>query len=54
LWAANEKMLIESGVEHVERADLCTATYTDEFFSHRAEKGKTGRFGVVMVLDGDG
>jgi len=29
---------------------LCTAHRTDEFFSHRAEHGKTGRFGVVIAL----
>jgi YfiH family protein len=50
LWAANELALRSVGVRHVEQADLCTATHTDEFFSHRAEHGNTGRFGVVMVL----
>lgn len=50
LWTANELSLQEIGVHSIERANICTATYTDEFYSHRAEKGKTGRFGVVMVL----
>lgn len=51
LWAANEASLQSCGVQAIERADICTATNTDDFFSHRAEKGKTGRFGVVIVLD---
>ena len=37
-----------AGVEQIEDAQLCTATHTDEWFSHRAEHGKTGRFGVVL------
>ena len=39
-----------AGVKKVELSGICTGTRTDLFFSHRAEKGKTGRFGVVMVL----
>ena len=50
LWEANRSLLAKSGVKQVELANICTASNTDEFFSHRAEKGKTGRFGVVMVL----
>ncbi len=38
------------GVTHIEDSQLCTATRTDEWFSHRAEQGKTGRFGVVIGL----
>lgn len=51
LWEANRRLLIEAGVQQIEMAGLCTATHTDEFFSHRAEQGKTGRFGVVMALN---
>jgi len=29
---------------------ICTASRTDEFFSHRAEQGKTGRFSAVVQL----
>jgi copper oxidase (laccase) domain-containing protein len=29
---------------------LCTACHNDEFFSHRADNGRTGRFAVVMGL----
>lgn len=50
LWEANRRILEKAGVGEIEVAELCTATHTDEFFSHRAEKGKTGRFGAVVSL----
>ncbi|MBZ0285888.1 MAG: peptidoglycan editing factor PgeF [Anaerolineae bacterium] len=50
LWAANKLDVECTGVEQVEIAKICTATHTDEFFSHRAEKGRTGRFGAVLSL----
>ncbi|MBI3242707.1 MAG: peptidoglycan editing factor PgeF [Chloroflexi bacterium] len=50
LWAANARVLREAGVEQIEVAGLCTACRNDLFFSHRAEAGKTGRFGAVIAL----
>jgi YfiH family protein len=50
LPAAVHVQLCAAGVEMVEDAGLCTACRVDEFFSHRAERGLTGRFGVVMEL----
>jgi hypothetical protein len=50
LWAANRLDLERAGVEQIEVAGLCTATRTDLFFSHRAERGRTGRFGAVLSL----
>lgn len=50
LWEANRLDLKHAGVEQVEVARICTARHTDEFFSHRAEKGRTGRFGAVLSL----
>jgi hypothetical protein len=50
LWAANRRDLEWAGVEIIEVAGLCTAARTDEFFSHRAERGRTGRFGTVITL----
>lgn len=50
LWAANKLDLQRAGVEQIEVAGICTAEHTDEFFSHRAEKGRTGRFGAVLSL----
>lgn len=52
LWAANRLALERAGVTQIEIAGICTATRTDEFYSHRAEAGRTGRFGVVMALAG--
>lgn len=51
LWEANRRELMREGVEQVEIMGLCTATHTEDWFSHRAEKGKTGRFGAVLTLD---
>ena len=50
LWAANEYVLREAGVEQIETAGICTACHTDLFFSHRGEGGQTGRFGAVIAL----
>jgi len=50
LPAAVQAQLRAAGVEHIENAGLCTACRVDEFFSHRAEHGRTGRFGVIMEL----
>ena len=50
LWSANFIQLQKSGVEKIEVAGLCTACHLDDWFSHRAEKGKTGRFGAMIAL----
>lgn len=50
LWAANERALRQAGVQSIDRANLCTACHTHEFFSHRAEAGRTGRFGALVSL----
>jgi YfiH family protein len=47
---ANRRSLQAAGVRHIELSGLCTACRTDLFFSHRAEKGKTGRFGTIFIL----
>lgn len=52
LWLANRLALERAGVIQIEVAGLCTATHTDEFYSHRAENGHTGRFGAVIALAG--
>jgi len=48
LWEANRRQLVEAGVGQVIVMGLCTACHTGLFFSHRAERGQTGRFGVVI------
>jgi YfiH family protein len=50
LWAANRLTLQMSGVRHIETAEICTACATQDWFSHRAEAGKTGRFGAILAL----
>lgn len=50
LWAANRLLLEDVGVTSIEEARLCTACHTEDWFSHRAEGGKTGRFGVLIGL----
>lgn len=50
---ANRRQLLAAGVpvDQIEMAGLCTACRTDLFFSHRAERGRTGRFGALIMLD---
>ena len=50
LWRANQFLLEKAGVENIEIAGICTACNTQDWFSHRAEKGKTGRFGALIAL----
>jgi YfiH family protein len=52
LWEANRRILMEAGVRHIETAEICTACHTGDWFSHRAENGKTGRFGALLALNG--
>jgi YfiH family protein len=52
LWAANRRWLVEAGVRKIEVSEFCTACHTDEFYSHRAARGRTGHFGAVMGLVG--
>jgi YfiH family protein len=51
LWEGNKKLLLEAGVNKIEIAGLCTACNLEDWFSHRAEKGKTGRFGVLASME---
>ncbi len=50
LWKANTLLLEKSGVKHIEVSGLCTACETRDWFSHRGEKGRTGRFGAIIAL----
>jgi polyphenol oxidase len=52
LQEANRQQLIESGLTpgHIEVSWLCTACNLNLFFSHRGEKGKTGRFALIAGL----
>jgi len=50
LWKANQLLLQRAGVTQIEIAGICTACHTEDWYSHRAEKGKTGRFGALISL----
>lgn len=50
LWLANRRLLEKAGVGEVELSGICTACHLEDWYSHRAEKGKTGRFGMVISL----
>ena len=50
LWAANRESLLTAGVRQIETAGICTACHLEDWYSHRAENGRTGRFGVLMRL----
>jgi YfiH family protein len=50
LWELNASVLKQAGVKQIEIARKCTACDVDEWYSHRKEKGKTGRFGAIFSL----
>lgn len=50
LWKANQRLLVEAGVETIEVAGVCTACHPEDWYSHRGEAGKTGRFGGLLAL----
>lgn len=50
LWEANYRTLWDAGVRNIQVAGVCTACDTSKWFSHRAEKGSTGRFGAMIGL----
>ena len=50
LWNANRLVLESAGVRQVEIAGICTACNPRDWYSHRGEHGKTGRFGAMLAL----
>ncbi len=50
LWKANAILLEEAQVGSVAIAGICTACDLGRWYSHRAEHGKTGRFGAFLAL----
>jgi YfiH family protein len=50
LWSAARLQLVGAGVRRVHVAGVCTACRTDEWYSHRAERGRTGRHAVVIGM----
>jgi YfiH family protein len=51
LSVANAQQLAAEGVKQIEAANLCTSCRQDEFYSHRAGNGRTGRFAVIAFLE---
>ena len=53
LWRANQLMALRAGVpeERIEISGWCTASHPELFFSHRRDKGKSGRLLAGIVLD---
>jgi len=50
LWRANQLDLQRCGVTNIKLMPICTYEHTNDFYSHRAEAGRTGRFGVLISL----
>jgi polyphenol oxidase len=50
LWRAAEQALRAAGCDEVERTDLCTFCHPELFFSHRRDRGRTGRQGVIGYI----
>jgi YfiH family protein len=54
LWAAAYDQLTSAGVraDHIEAHALCTVCHRHRFFSHRGDRGRTGRFAALLALRG--
>jgi YfiH family protein len=50
LHTAAERALRAAGVERVEHFDPCTSCDARRFFSHRRDRGRTGRQGVIAYV----
>jgi polyphenol oxidase len=50
LGRATQLALMRAGVEDIERIGGCTACSPDLFFSHRRDRGRTGRQGVIAYI----
>jgi hypothetical protein len=48
LKAANEAQLLKLGISQIEISEFCTIENNDLFFSHRKEKGVTGRMLAII------
>jgi YfiH family protein len=50
LGLATERALHEAGVASIERSAHCTSCEPELFFSHRRDRGRTGRQGVIAYI----
>jgi hypothetical protein len=47
---ANKNILENCGLKRIEMMNICTFCNKEDWFSHRGESGKTGRFASVITL----
>ena len=52
LWRANKLQLQLAGVEQIEVAGICTCCHREQYFSYRAQNGKTGHHGALLCMGG--
>jgi hypothetical protein len=50
MWTSAERALRSAGVESILRLDRCTSCEPEIFFSHRRDRGRTGRQGVLAYV----
>jgi len=50
LGLATERALLRAGCTSIERNGRCTSCDADLFFSHRRDRGRTGRQGVIAYI----
>jgi YfiH family protein len=52
LWSANHSLLAGLGVGLIEQSGVCTACHPEDWYSHRGDRGRTGRFGAAISMGG--
>lgn len=50
LWTANSLTLQQAGVKNIQISGICTACNPEDWYSHRGENGKTGRFAAILAI----
>jgi len=50
LWSANLMILEGMGVRNIEISGICTHCHLEDWYSHRGENGRTGRFGALIGI----
>ncbi len=51
LCAVNFEILRDAGVNKIENANICNSCHPVDWYSHRGQNGRTGRYGVIMSLN---
>jgi YfiH family protein len=51
LQTANRISLETQGITRIEDSGICTACHLEDWYSHRGESGRTGRFGALLALE---